>query len=314
MRKKQKLLVSLILLAALAVGGSLMGLLDAMRLGVSFFEEKVHEVLIYDEEDLIETADSFYNNIYYLKEDIVINDLSALASRERPFIGTFDGQGHTVTFSGKTADSLFGYIGEGGVVKNLHIQVAGATFDEKMGAILALENAGQILNCKVTLQNSTVSAKGSYGGMVAFNRGIIKNAVADVMMTKRLQAGETENTRLLVTGAICAYNYGEIFSSVATVVYESFPEADRNEVFGTTQNGESYIGAIFGINNRQNGISHCVALVEDSLYSSDQKATGITFALDAEEVFEADRIFFELGFDEELWILRDTSLDLVRGD
>ncbi len=310
MRKKQKLIFSLVLLAVLVVGGSLMGLFDAMHLGVSFFEEKVQVVRISEEEDLIATADSFYNNIYYLEEDIVINDLSALASRERPFVGTFDGQGYTITFSGKTAESLFGYIGEGGVVKNLHIQVAGATFDEKLGAILALESAGQILNCKITLENSTVSAKGSFGGVVAINRGIIKNVVVDVSMTKRLQASEAESTRQLVTGAVCAYNYGEIFSSVASIQYMNFPEADKNVVFDTKQTNTT-VGAVYGINNHQNGISQCVALVEDTLYPSDQKEKGIDFALDAAEVFTENRIFLDLGFDEKRWILRGNALDLI---
>ena len=310
MRKKQKLLFSLILLAVLVVGGSLMGMLDAMHLGVSFSEEKVHEVHIEDEEDLIATVDSFYNNIYILEEDIVINDLSAIADRERPFIGTFDGNGHKITFSGKTAESLFGYIGKGGVVKNLHIQVAGATFAEKLGAILALENEGQILNCKITLENSSVHAKGSYGGVVAINRGIIKNVVVDVAMRKNLSSGEVENTRQLVTGAICAYNYGEIFSSVASIQYEGFPEADKDVVYETMQTNTT-IGAVYGINNRQNGISQCIALVDDSLYPSDQKEKGIDFCFDAAEVFTENRIFLDLGFDEERWILRDTALDLI---
>ena len=310
MRKKQKLLFSLILLAVLVVSGSLMGLFDAMHLGVSFFEEKVHTVSISDEEDLLATLDSFYNNIYYLEDDIIINDVSALASRERPFIGTFDGRGHTITFSGKTSESLFGYIGEGGVVKNLHVQVAGATFDEKLGAILALENAGQILNCKVTLENSTVSAKGSFGGLVAINRGIIKNVVVEASMTKRLLASEEQNTRQLVTGAICGYNYGEIFSSVASIQYKNFTEADKNAVFENGQSNNT-IGAVYGINNRTNGISQCTALVEDTLYPSDLREKAITFVLDAAEVYNETYVFMNLGFDEDRWILRDNALDLI---
>ena len=313
MHKKQKFWFGFIFLIVLIAGCSFMGFLDAKSLDVSFFEEKVHEVEIYDEDDLAAMKGSFYNNICYLKEDIVVNNVSMLASQKHPFIGVFDGQGHTIIFSGKTSDSLFGYIGEGGVVKNLHIQMTGADFDKRIGAILALENAGKIINCKITVQNATVSAKGSFAGVVAINRGTIKNAVVDVLMTKRMPIEEEENTRPLIIGAVCAYNYGDIFYSLATVVYEDFPEADKHEVFNASHNNEG-IGAIYGINNRNGGVVQCVTLVEDTLYSSDQKDKEISFEFDEADVFDADRIFFDLLFDDELWILRGYSLDLIRGD
>ena len=121
------------------LAGIALGFLHAKSLGVNLFEEQVHTVTVTSEDDIIAMGDSFHNNVCTLEADIVINDVSSLASSELPFVGVFDGQGHTITFAGDVSKSLFGYIGKGGVVKNLNIEVASCDFVARVGTMLLLK-------------------------------------------------------------------------------------------------------------------------------------------------------------------------------
>lgn len=163
------------------------------------------------EENVISTADelislaysvnkSDFSQSYRLANDIDMsqaNDeriMKAIGSYsggsdDIAFNGVFDGGGHKLINLSTTSESLFGYIGENGIVKNLILENAAVHYRQNAGskypAALVSLNYGEIQNCFSV--NSTVisdycspaggligtnfgnvSACGVYGGSVSF--------------------------------------------------------------------------------------------------------------------------------------------------
>ena len=87
----------------------------------------------------------------------VENNYTAIGGFARPFRGTFDGQGHTVSgiriYKGGLNDAdtnqgLFGYIGSGGTVKNVILRDACIYGREYIGGIVGY-NSGNVAGCYV---------------------------------------------------------------------------------------------------------------------------------------------------------------------
>ena len=310
MNRKKKI-VNLAILAVICVCALFLGFLDATLMGVNLFEEKVHSVGIKSESDILAMGNSFHNNICTLENDIILYRSSMLASRELPFVGEFDGKGHKITLSGNVEESLFGYIGEGGVVKNLHIEVISAEMASKVASILALENDGTVINCKITIKSAILKNSGNYAAVVSTNRGIVRNVVVNACFENGII--DTSVARRTLIGGIAAYNYGEISSCISNVSYVSYPETVKSNIFeGSAVN--STIGAIYGTNNGV--VRQSVAVVSEETYVRDSKDTNITFVNDSnrKDVFGEENIFGTLGFNDEIWIFVNNEFSLLQGD
>ena len=90
-----------------------------------------------------------------------------IGTATNPFRGTFDGNGISVNYlkinsSGATYQGLFGYIGEGGVVKNTTVRYSTITAASQVGAIAGY-NGGTMTNCVVI--GSTITGN-SYAGTI----------------------------------------------------------------------------------------------------------------------------------------------------
>ena len=312
MSKSKNFIACCIILLAMLAGCLIGGFFDAKRLGVDYFEEKVHTVAVDDMDDLSEMENSFHNNVMTLEQDLTISEFCELATKELPFIGVFDGKGHTVTFTYETQYSLFGYIGEGGVVKNLNIIVKSTTFDNKKGGIFAIENAGRIENCTLTVQSAKVEVKGNYGGIVAINRGLIKNVVSNVSFENDMSAEEAENNSRITLGGVCAYNYGTINSCIAHTQFSKFDATDSQKIFDGTATNNS-IGAIYGIRNKGE-LKHSNAILAEGVYVSDRNDKEIAFKKSKSEVYTDENLFVTLGFDENVWELVHEEFNLIQGD
>ena len=304
--KKLKFLLLIVLL----LGASLFGFVEAKLHGVGFFEEKVHEISITSENTFTEMGDSFYNNVCTLENDMTLYKTTGLASKDFPFVGVFDGKGHTITVWENAQNSLFGYIGEGGVIKNLHIVVISADFTEKTAAVLALENAGTIVNCKITLKSANVHTAGHYGTVVSINKGTIKNVVVNSVFENKLLDAPGRKT---VLGGICAYNYGEIESCISEVSYTAYPETLKDNIFSGTALNNS-VGAICGINNAS--VKNSVSILSEDAYVADNKNKEITFVTkeNRKDAFSEENLFETLGFDDDLWVFLNGEFSLISGD
>ena len=191
--------IAAIVLCALAlVAGALYGYFS----GDSFRMDFSEQVTISSADEIAAHGESLFNDDCVLTDNIVIDDAALrIGSPDRPFEGVFDGRGYTITCDFDSAPdgwSLFGSIGEGGVVRNLKVvfkdvEVKGSAF----GGI-ALINYGTVQNCHIVYELSASDPSGMYSPCVAINRGSIDGivgarAAADLKeaAAKALRAGWT---------------------------------------------------------------------------------------------------------------------------
>ncbi|MFI3238521.1 MAG: hypothetical protein R3Y47_10930 [Lachnospiraceae bacterium] len=134
-----------------------------------------------------------------------IEGVTRVLSSDRPFTGTIDFQGHTITMT--TFDSLFYRISGTGVVKNLDLvyePVIESTTAYSSRAALAYLNYGTIQDVLLTYGPSNTSYGidiTASGGLVAYNYGSIDGFVIEI--SKDVYVG-------YYFGVICRYNKGDI--------------------------------------------------------------------------------------------------------
>ena len=101
---------------------------------------------------------------------------------DKSFKGIFDGCGYQVTGLYTTNRGLFGYLGEGGVIRNLSVSGEIPFSGDYVGGVVGRNNAGLVENCYTDVQISD-SSSGS-GGVVGYNGsdGTVRNcySVGDV--------------------------------------------------------------------------------------------------------------------------------------
>jgi hypothetical protein len=133
------------------------------------------------------------------------------------FTGTYDGGGYTVSnltiYGIASRQGMFGYIGEGGVVKNLGLVDVTINTGNYVGGVAGY-NSGMIDNCYTTggisyfEYNSKENPGGSnFGGIAGENSGTVQNCYTTVSVS----GGRTN------TGGVVGYNYkGTVQNCYAT--------------------------------------------------------------------------------------------------
>ena len=129
-------------------------------------------------EDLEAIRDDLTGN-YYLDADIVIpegTEFAPIGSADEPFIGTFDGSGHTITGlvmnveDGTENVGLFGY--NCGIIYGLGVVDASITVNgyANVGVIAGYNAGGTITNCYATGDITVTDASDAYvGGIAGYN-------------------------------------------------------------------------------------------------------------------------------------------------
>lgn len=293
-----------LLCVAISLAFAWFGFATSFENAYSFSQEKADVVYVNSTEDL-DLAGAFYNDVCYLQSDIEIGSFNALTKPDRPFVGLFDGLGHTLTFTNEVSDALFGYIGEGGVVRNCNI-VLDCTLSSDFLAVLAYENRGTIEDCKISgkilLPESGVSS-----ALVVANRGVIRHVVMENVNVKRISSdGKTASS---VYGGLCAYNYGSIENIISNAVsFDQIEETERENVF---ENGlRNYgVGCIFGV-DRGGTVTGLVETVS-SQYLSDAGMEHVVYTEDFIKMLTADYVTETLEFDlTSVWKFENKRLDL----
>lgn len=171
---------------------------------------------------LISTAEQMQNvsknlsSCFKLTEDIDVGNITPIGDMAKPFIGVFDGDGHTITVDITTSGEyagLFGYVG--GAIKNLgvigNIKDSGARF---IGALVgqAYRN-GYIENCFSDCEiEITAQSNSPYiGGLVGFNYGRIINCYSK----GNLLGGDLVYANSSIGGFVGG-NYGYIINCYST--------------------------------------------------------------------------------------------------
>ncbi len=208
-----------------------------------------------------------------LTQDITITSKDALnlgSSFSAPYTGTFDGQGHTITFEleGNQSSSLFNYLG--GTLKNL--TTAGEitfTSGSNSGMVSTVKGTATVENCvnkaNITVKSSstTASVQGNIGGIVGYVQGTgsltMKNCVNIGDISGAIQyagglVGKASANKNNKTEIIDCANTGDITSTFASNGYGLggivgySDEPGNTGVYGLTVSGSYNTGAITGSN------------------------------------------------------------------
>ncbi len=307
MKKRIDIKAIVLFLVALAIGLSL-GFLHAKLYGVTLDEERINTVEVYDEAGLAALGTSIYNDRITLDENITLNELSGLCTAENPFVGSFDGMGYTIFYNGSLDKSIFGYIGEGGVIKNLSIVVNDTDIEANMSAVLALENRGTIENCKIYIKCANIKAEGSHSAVATVNRGNIKNVYTEVTYKKATEENGGSARRLYI-GALAARNYGRIENSISEITFIDFPETNKADHFaGNLQN--TSVGAVTGINEGEL-IGTNAIFSENTITCDNDALVTIYHSSDRSELLMN---YTSLGFSDVWWEYKAGKLNLIVGD
>ncbi|MCL2066738.1 MAG: InlB B-repeat-containing protein [Treponema sp.] len=147
-----------------------------------------------------------------------------IGTYDTPFTGSFDGQGAAIT--NMTVDStgdyqgMFGFVGNGGIVRNLNLQGGSVTGGNYVGGVVGANNGGMVQNCYFT--GSITGTGNSIGGVVGYtNGGTIQNCYS--------------------TGSVNGDGYvgGVVGLNGGTV---------QNCYFTGSVNGDGAVGGVVGIN------------------------------------------------------------------
>jgi hypothetical protein len=259
--------------------------------------------------DIVRRGEAMYNDTIYLTRDITVTDPNAtIGSSKHPFSGVFDGQGHTIYFSyGEATEetSLFNYIAPGAVVKNVNfvfsnVSVSGASF----GGIAKI-NDGTIENCKVVFEKLIINGEGLFSPLVVMNRGSISNVYVKGLVSGNVSSSVEDK---VLYGNICVYNSGTLSNLVADADYEGFLCTDETGYReGTTSNvGISAVRC----DDIEGGVTmNAVGIVADGHVSSDM--FGMIEFSDSNDVYNFNKIFNQLRFDNSIWEIGDNDLILL---
>ena len=187
-------------------------------------------VLITDVQGMkdIGASDENRRKHYRLCKDLVLDNWEAIhyysgGSNSEPFLGTFDGGGHTLTFNGvKGIRTVFGKISN---ASNYFFSLF-ANIDG--GEVRRLRVDGEI-----TVDGTDESVNYYAGGICGYSySGTITDCISDVTVTA------TGKMNALEVGGIVGFNGGNIYNCYAT-----------GEIKSTATTQYVYLGGIAGTNN-----------------------------------------------------------------
>ena len=318
-RKKNRL-IKLLYFVFISLVMITLAIIEISSNHVSFSDEKALTRYIKSEEELLDGVAGAYNDTLILDNDITITKDFSLGTKINPFKGVFDGNGYTIKLE-ETNASLFDYISESGIVKDLKIEFSHPNIDSEVYSILAKENNGTIENIQLVCKNTYLSNVSQFGLLVNTNNGVIRNCVIDYKLEKnKVTTDESIKTYI---GGVCIYNNNLIENIIAKVEFVGYDETDGvkvSESLGTLVNNN--IGAIV-VNKTKGTVKNCYVEGNENLYTCDKvilsnKDIKIDFISSIKDQFalESGQTLFydEMKFNPELWMLANGVISLIHGD
>lgn len=172
--------------------------------------------------DTNESSD-YQSYSYVLTADLDLKNvnLPSIGTEARPFLGSFDAQGHIISNYTLIADytnvGFFGYVGEGASIKSLGLVDGSITTDYSNVGGIAGYNKGTIENC---FYQGTITGYSNVGGVVGQNDGIIRNSFSNGTI-------EANNFKPNLGGVI-GLNNGALYSSYS-IAKLNYILSDPNE-------------------------------------------------------------------------------------
>lgn len=302
-KRKNKFNIKVLILLLLVFTAG--GIYNAYKYGYSYKEEKALKIEVDSSSDLFSNSKTFYNDSISLKNDIEITDLPILTISNRPFIGTFDGHGYTVTLKGTINNSLIGYIGEQGIIRNLNIFLDNCIVNSDFIGLIANENRGLIENCKIS-GNIIIDNEAVVSPLVAVNKGKINNIATDKINIKSKNSTINQNFTT-VYGTIASFNYGIIENVIVQNYFENIKEAEKTEIFDKSAKN-FYLGGVCGSNI--DGTIKGLLILEKNQYTSDIEEESLVVSTNV-QLLDSQYIFSTLKFDPNFWEYKNGILNLI---
>ena len=247
-----------------------------------------------------------YSGVYFtLTADIdmsgtygqfLFNSWTPIGSAVNQFKGTFDGGGHKIIglyTNGKTGfRGLFGYLGRGGVIKNLGVEGTVTDTNSDYGSVGGVcgYSAGTITGC---YNKATVKGYTSVGGVCGHNSGTITSCYnnGDVSSTGSNMGGVCGMSTNTITGC---YNIGSVTGKkiVGGVCGLNKSTLTRCYNTGTVSGTESNIGGVCGLND-SGTITSCYYL--DGCNGEGTTFNDLGTAISAED-FVVEKTFVDWDF------------------
>ncbi len=281
-----------------------------------YLKDKPEILEITNAEQILKKKDSVGNDKFVLLGDIRIADSEfCFGKGDDPFVGEFDGNGYTVYLDyepdANDGYSLFGCIGEGGVVKNTRFAFGSVTAASDVYAGLANINYGVIRDCKIEFEKLKMRGNdGVYSPCVAVNCGTIANVVVSCAFDCNI-VDEVYNT--IAFGTVCAYNYGTLLSSVAVPTYIGLGCVDEEQILLSEKYANCSIAAVCAFTLTSALTSNSAAVLTHGVYTCDKNNEEISVYSSNAALFTGAVIFNDLGFDNRIWDLVEGDLNLIEG-
>lgn len=211
---------------------------------------------------------SKYSSCYFVQvADIDVNysSFESLFSEGKPFTGVYDGGQYSIknycyTNPEGSGISVFGWIGNKGTIKNVIIDNSYLTV--KSGAVFAVKNEGNILDCKVA--NATISLKFDTAAFLcSTNTGKIKRCVVEGKMDYYEKRGTVYRSNKQNVGGIVGYNYGEVCNCTS-----------KCDINAENHDGDINVGGIVGYNEGMIMECQSNSTIEADAYWLDGTTTG----------------------------------------
>jgi hypothetical protein len=196
-----------------------------------------------------------------------------------PFKGSFDGQGYEIRdlFINRPDESgvgLFGYVGVGGVIKNVNVVNATVTGGRYVGGLVG-ENKSTVSN---SYSSSNVNGRFGIGGLMGDNWGSVSNSYATGSVTGKW-----------LVGGLVGDNWGSVSNSYATgsvtvtefkvggLVGFNFGTVSNSYATGSVSGSDEYVGSLVG-DNYHGTVSNSFWDTETSGQATSDGGTGKTTA------------------------------------
>ncbi|MGQ9546286.1 MAG: GLUG motif-containing protein [Dehalococcoidia bacterium] len=184
-----------------------------------------------------------------------------IGSADRPFTGSFDGQGHEIRdiFVHRPDEylvALFGAVDVGGIVQNVKILDANVAGEWAVGCLVG-QNCGEVRN---SYCSGVVTGEDSIGGLVGRNGGTVVDCHSTASVAGRWDVGGLVGSNESPGTIINSYSAGSVrgqWASGGLAGSNLGGTVVRSYSTGTVV-GEDYVGGLVGDN--QGGVSDCYSI------------------------------------------------------
>lgn len=243
-------------------------------------------IIISDMADMTTFATTVSNGLSYSGQFIkVTNDIEDISlpigtfdQVAVPFMGSFDGQNHTLTLAMGGADvtegylGLFGSLGSGATVMNVIVSGTVQTKGDYVGGIAAYSNQTSkdpitIKNCKNTAE---IKGKGYVGGILGYGKVSVEDT--PVLVDNCSNSGEIKATGNNVGGLIgymAGYSDGKRTS--LTNSSNTGSVTGNNNVAGIV--GRASFATLSGLHNQSSAAITATSTTVTAIYNAASKAT-----------------------------------------